>query len=367
MNEKTKLETYNILIKDIQGILIKLKSLHGIEDTINNIQNQRQNLDTQFKEYLSVSNKGKGLAKQKALAKKMYDWSVTYRSNPEKAMKLDLPAKFKNKNVSINTKLLDYLVMYGESAYNFLEFLQKDLSLIQARVQSVKDKLSKFDSAIQHFVITDDDLPRYDELAVDDEEITDITDIEPTKTVTNVRKSLHELSDYILKIKKQRKNLINVILFLENIDIVDVVKQQKVRYDHIRRLFSKLKLANKTIYDGGLDKVKKDYYKLLKASLTVLPNNIADSFKTKLNLNDKSELDLLVEQSPKFVKEPIIPAHAKITPIFSPIKTEKTEPTRPILEKKIEPAPLDKAVPEKAIGDKITPAQKLMLEALWDD
>ena len=96
MNEKTKLETYNILIKDIQGILIKLKSLHGIEDTINNIQNQRQNLDTQFKEYLSVSNKGKGLAKQKALAKKMYDWSVTYRSNPEKAMKLDLPAKFIN-------------------------------------------------------------------------------------------------------------------------------------------------------------------------------------------------------------------------------------------------------------------------------
>lgn len=380
MNDKTKLESYNLHVKDIQGILIKLKSLRGVEDIISNIEHKRNLLEENIKKYSTVSNKGKGLSKQKTIAKKMYDWAVLYRSDPQKALKADISAKLKNKNITINTKALQLLSTQIEPLYVFLNFLPRDFLILSNRIKLVKDKLSKFDSAIGYFTVTEDDLPNHDELADDDGEATEITDIieiEPTKTTLSVKKAITELTAYVSNIKQQRKELIDVILFFEEIDIVDIVKQQKTRYEHTKRLFLKLKTLNKMIYDGGLDHVKNDYIKLLKISLTVLPHEISDKFKTKLNLKDKSELDLLIEQSPKFVRETVIPAHAKIKPTFTPERKENrkilwyqepknvTKPSVTEPEVKINnTTPANNPTP---IGEKLTPAEILMYKALWDD
>ena len=319
----------------IKVILESLNDTKNLDSIINEFIKETSELKSEFnkefKTFSKITNKGKCSQKYKSNTKKIHDWYQIYKKDIELAIKKDISAKQKTKDIIIsNTEQLDSFGLQAEYIYDFIEV---KLPMYFETFQSQLINLNEFDKVkklVSGYETTLADT-KSDELNAEDEsididlsdfddytEINNTTEINPVKTTLNIRKTLETLNGYIAKVKQSIKNILDINLKLYNykqsvysllsneaydsykdVDHQEILMlfQEKLNAKNYRTkyLFVLLSHTNRLIKQNSLFNRRAEYFDLLKQSMQFLPKKITDKIHSRLF---PKPIDALIENAP---------------------------------------------------------------------
>ena len=203
------------------------------------------------------------------------DWLSRYNQSPVDLVLSDMPKSKKNKDISIDTSVLDKYASYCQKAIDYMETFSDVYSSfmdeVEPALRKAKTILEERRYRMQHseFGLADDG----------SEEVMDIEveSITPEKTINKVENLLKPFAKFIKKVEEKKKAIKSLVDRLNEIGTVETFEGRLSRKSNVKMLFKLLAELRGKIklhpYIVGLFADK--YNEIFNKALNYVPTNVA--------------------------------------------------------------------------------------------